>query len=245
MNSVILTRSEKENRRIAPVFEREGFRVVSAPTIELRSLDVDIASVRQVLERGAGVILASGFATARWLELRASLLADLPVECYLVVGRRSAALLKRGDRGTPIVAVADSAAELLQSAVAFPSRILYPGSRARREDLVLGLRLRGCQVVDHAMYEPAPPADGGRAFDDALRETDGACAIAFFSPSAVEGMRSLAITLPTGTVIGAIGATTAAALNRNGFYDIILPERPVPELLAQALARRLAECTSR
>lgn len=237
MRTVILTRTERENERIASIFEREGFRVVSAPTIELRPLDIDPVRWRRELEEGGGVILTSGAATERWLDLRETVLADLPVDCYLVVGRRSAEMLQRGDPGTPITAVADSAAELLESSETFPARILYPGSRARRDELVTGLRLRGSQVFDAVMYEPVLPADGGRAFDAAVRGAKEGCAVVFFSPSAVEGMRSLAITLPKGTIIGAIGATTAAALQRHGYGNVIVPERPDPELLAREIAR--------
>lgn len=238
IGTVILTRTEADNQRVAPLFERYGFTVVSGPTIELRPLAVDLTQGRRALEKGGGVVLTSGEATERWLDLRRDRLADLPVECYLVVGRRSAELLHAGDPETPIVAVADSSAELLQSLESFPVRLLYPGSRARRDEFVSGLRVRGSQVFDFPLYEPVLPADGGRSFSAALRAATLPLAVVFFSPSAVEGMQALAITLPTGAIVAAIGATTAAALNARGITHVVVPERPDPELLAQALMKR-------
>jgi len=239
IGTVILTRSDKENERVAPLFQREGFDVVSAPTIELRPLTVEVDRAERALEGGGGVVLTSAAATERWLDLRRGAYSALHVDCYIVVGERSSQMLRERDADVPIAVVADSSAELLRSEVQFPRRLLYPGSRARREDMVAGLRVRGSSVVELPLYEPVLPADGGRSFVSHLRSARPPLAVVFFSPSAVEGMHALAVILRPGTVIGAIGQTTASALRMRGYEDIVVPERPDADLLARALRQRM------
>lgn len=249
MALLVLTRTEADNGRITPLFERQGFAVRSAPMIELRPIPKDACGVRQVrrLAEGTPVVLTSAFATELWLDLRETDFADHPPRCYYVVGETSRALLAEGDPDVPIAAVANSAEDLLRCDFAGTSRVLYPCSNDRRDTLVEGLRQCGVEVIDMPLYYPARPADAAAALAAALAgETPDAehpLIVAFFSPSAVHNF----VTTPgvpaldaAGICAAAIGATTAEALRACGAAWVIVAEEPSAASLAGTLAAAFA-----
>ena len=92
-----------------------------------------------------------------------------------------------------------------------------------------GLRAAGAEVVAESVYETVPIAPASDTVDVAI----------FGSPSAVEGWcRSRSL---DGLVVGAIGATTAAALTHRGHPSDVVPERPSFENLVKALTQHLRE----
>jgi uroporphyrinogen-III synthase len=242
LSTIILTRSADDNRAIAPLFEARGFVVLSAPLIELRPLPKDMCGLRSVrrLAGGEEVLITSAYAADLWLDLRETDFQEHPPAGYYVVGEKSAALLRDGDPGTPILAVADSGDELLGhpslAADAGGRRLLYPCSTGRRDTLVDGLTARGFDVVELPLYAPARPADARDSLLAALASATSPLAIAFFSPSAVENFLSLGVPLPPDALIAAIGPTTADALAARGLHVSILPGTPRAEAMADALA---------
>ncbi len=246
MPSVILTRSADDNRAVAPLFEARGCAVYSAPMIELRPLPKDMCGLRSVrrLAGGERVLITSAYAAELWLDLRETDFHEHPPAGYLVVGETSAALLREGDPDVPIDAVAPSADDLLRhervAGRVMGGRILYPCSTERRDTLVDGLAGLGIDLVELPLYSPVRPADARPTLLAALADAGPQLGIAFFSPSAVTNFFTLGIQLPDRVVIGAIGATTAAALAGRGIANPVLPEHPGADALAGALARALA-----
>ncbi|KXK51748.1 MAG: uroporphyrinogen-III synthase [Chlorobi bacterium OLB7] len=172
MPSAILTRSHQENRRLAPVFRRRGFRVFSAPMIELLPIPPDASITQQWLAAGGSrVVLSSAAAAQQWL----AALPNLPIPPdsvrYWIVGQRSRDLVQTRFPNSPIEALANSGAELLRQippGLAAPA-ILYPCSSQRRDELVDGLRDRGARVMELPLYRPQLPANAARRLRTAIR----------------------------------------------------------------------------
>lgn len=236
--SIILTRSFEENRRIAPLFEAEGFRVHDLPMIELHPIPRDVCGLRSVgrIAGGEPVLLTSSYATDLWLDLRETDFRAMPPSAYYVVGERSAALLRDADPDIPIVAVADSGAKLLEICpFAGVTELLYPCSTERRDPLVEGLRARGVHVVDLPLYRPALPEGARQRLALVMAQAEPPAAIVFFSPSAVANFFSLRPQNPSDLIFAAVGPTTAEALREAGIASIAVPDRPSASALAALL----------
>lgn len=237
--SVILTRSEAENRRIAPCFEQLGMNVHSLPMILLRPLAADACGLRSVrrIAGGEPVLLTSAFATDLWLDLRETDFREHPPAGYYVVGRRSAKLLEESDPHVPIMAVADSGAELLQRDLSGVTELLYPCSTERRDELVDGLSDRGVNVVELPLYTPSIPPGAAARARQVLAEAERPSVIAFFSPSAVANFVSLRPPISPWHIFAAVGPTTADALRAAGLPPGYVSMVPSAEALAAELSR--------
>ena len=223
MPSIILTRTADDNRESAHHFESRGWRVFSAPMIELRAIPRDACGIRSVrrLAGGEPVLITSAHAAELWLDMRETEFADDAPEAYYVVGRRSAEILRQADPDIPIRVVARTGEELLATDFTGVARLLYPCSAERRDTLVEGLQARGIDLVDLPLYRPILPPDAAKRLDDALAEAASPVVIAFYSPSAVRNFHSLAPVLPEHVRHAAIGATTAATLREIGIEPLV------------------------
>lgn len=235
--AVILTRTEEENRRIAPLFASRGFVVHSLPMIELRPLAHDACGIRSIrrLAGGEPVLITSAYAADLWLDLRETDFREHTPRAYYVVGERSAQLLRESDPEVPIVAVADSGEDLLRGSFDGVREMLYPCSTERRDQIVDGLRDRGVDVVELPLYAPALPAGSRDHLGSLWGVLEHPAAILFFSPSAVTSFFSLRPRIPDDLIFAAVGGTTAEALRREGITSILVPERPSAESLAALL----------
>ncbi len=126
------------------------------------------------------------------------------------------------------------AAELLAGGVAAP--VLLPRALDGREELELALRGAGHRVDVVTAYETTPD---GPALKAALLKhaSEPYRAFGFASPS---GARALIDAFGgtgrlQGAIIGAIGATTAAALHELGFAEVVVPETASLDALVAAL----------
>lgn len=122
---------------------------------------------------------------------------------------------------------AEGLADLLEARVA-GTTVVFPHARAADPETVRRLRDAGAVVVAAAAYDTEPISPGDDPVD----------AVLFGSPSAVEGWtlsRSL-----EGLVVGAMGETTAAALEEAGHPAEVVPAHPGFHALVSALADRLA-----
>jgi uroporphyrinogen-III synthase len=109
--------------------------------------------------------------------------------------------------------------------------VAYPHADGTDPGVLAALQAGAGRVVALPIYRTAPIAPGGDPVD----------AAAFASPSAVLGWtmtRSLA-----GLVVGAIGPTTAAALEARHRSPDVVASPPSFESLARELARHLEEAT--
>lgn len=224
--TIILTRSDDDNARIARQLEGRGLDVRSAPMIELRPIEHSTEELdRYAAEvRESTVLLTSAHATRRWLELRRSAFADDAPANYLVVGSSSSKLLAEDDPTVPIIAVVDAAADIasvVTSVVSSAVRtVVYPCSRARRDEGIDLLHSRGVDVLELPLYEPVMPADAGPRLRAALADSVPPRAFVFYSPSAVANWFSLLSDIPPDSIFLAIGPTTAESLRANGVEEI-------------------------
>ena len=244
MPSAILTRSHQENRRLAPVFRRRGFRVFGAPMIELLPIPPDGSITQQWLAAGGSrVILTSAAAAQQWLAALPNLSISPDSVRYWIVGQRSRDLVQTRFPNSPIEVLANSGAELLRQippGLAGPA-ILYPCSSQRRDELVEGLRNRGARVMEFPLYRPQLPANAARRLRTAIRGAGFPLCFVFFSPSAVANFISLQPELPHGAIFAAVGSTTAQALRGNGVADVITPPKPNGALLADAILEAIEQ----
>ncbi len=235
MPTVILTREEEDNRRIAPLFEAEEIEALSLPMIRIQDLPFDpsplpdrISSVR--------VLLTSRKGTERWITLRRNVerIGRLEVRGYMCVGERSAMMIRQSEPEVPVIVTAESGAGIVEGdkEVEGDRVVVYPCSRVRREETVEGLKRKGFEIIELPLYEPVFPEesiDRMRALRDRI---DRGTIILFFSPSAVENFFSLLNRMPERSEqlpdlrFAALGHTTARTLQDHGITDIILPDHP-------------------
>src|SRR5437016_64519 len=155
MPTIILTRSAADNARVAQMFAAPGVRVVSVPMIELRTLPADECGLRAVcrVSNGLPVLITSSYAAELWLDLRETDFADAHPQAYFGVGKLSAELLRKSDPNVPVRVVATSGSELLRADLQGITKLLYPCSLRRRDELVNGLKNRGIGIIELPLYE--------------------------------------------------------------------------------------------
>lgn len=255
--AVLLTRSEEDNRRLAFELRHRGVESLSRPMIEIHSFPPDLSSLPR---RGShvSVLLTSRTATRAWLELRESSpgVGELVVDNYLVVGRRSAALLltNNPDASMPILAnsveeLLEDLAELKRQARIEVSRqstsLVYPCSRIRREEGVEGLGKMGYGVIELPVYEPRLPPRAMVDLPITLEALASDAILTFFSPSAVLNFfqiveqRNLDRARIDTCRFAAIGTTTAEALYERGVEEVLAPRRPELQLFVEMIVEEV------
>jgi uroporphyrinogen III methyltransferase/synthase len=117
------------------------------------------------------------------------------------------------------------------------ARILFPASDRAREETVRALEAAGARVTQVPAYRTLAREEAPAELHRLLGE--GVDAVTFTSPSAARalGAPPRSAGLPR---VAALGETTAAPLRAAGWPDIIVPERPGLDDLAEALARSFA-----
>src|SRR5690606_37405948 len=131
-------------RRLSLQFQQHGVETISLPMIEIRPVSPDTSPLPSSKTK-VTVLLTSRTATRAWLELRQEYprFREVEVANYLIVGRRSAAILLAEKPEASILALANSVEELLEDLTALsvqtgrlnswlkPAPLLYPCSRLR------------------------------------------------------------------------------------------------------------------
>lgn len=242
---VLLTRSAEDNRALALRLRQQGIEAVSLPMIEIRPVAPDL-SVLPPPDSRATVLLTSRTATRGWLALRERepRVRKIVVNNYLVVGRRSAAVLLADNPEVNILVLANSVEELLEDMIALdrqsgrlnawlkPTPLLYPCSRLRREEAVAGLTSLRYNVVELPIYEPYLPEPSRDELPMILDTLAPDATLTFFSPSGVDNFftalahHNLRPDRIATFRIAAIGSTTAEALYAKGVEEVSIPERP-------------------
>lgn len=116
--------------------------------------------------------------------------------------------------------------------------VLFPAADRARPETAKWLKEVGAQVTVVTAYRTVP-REGIEAELAATLDRGDLDAAVFASPSAVDVLAG-AVDVPSLRIrLGAIGRTTRARLEAVGAYDVIMPDTPTFEALAQALARAL------
>jgi uroporphyrinogen III methyltransferase/synthase len=252
---VVSTREEGGDDGFARVLQAAGVRVIAMPTIAVGPPE-DPEPLAEALEHLAAtrwVVFTSAHAVAAtcghpvwagaWGALRtrpriaavgpgtAARLSALGLPCDLVPdqpgGRELAAALVRCDASLS------------------GARVLWPRSNLARPDVYAVLTAAGAEVRDPEAYRTALVRPRGLAAFTAKLDAAGIDAVAFFSPSAAEG---LAAALPGGTLrrlagrthVASIGPSTSAAVDALGAPATIEADPRTAAGLATAIVRRVA-----
>ncbi len=204
---VAITVAAADSDRVTGLARRAGLDPVVTPCIEIEPC------------RAPGEISADD---ADWILVTSTRTVELlwpdvvPAVPFIAVGARTADAVRRR-KGSVAVEAAGSVAALtphLDTVVMPSAKVLFPRASGADPSTAARLRRRGVSVDDPVVYRVHPVAP----------PTDPVTAVAFGSPSAVEGWlsgRSLANVL-----VGAIGPTTAKAVERAGGTVHAQPPRP-------------------
>ncbi len=252
---VLNTRPRDQAAELSQALERRGFQVLEVPAVQVVPLeDLDLRPVLHRLCSGelAWTIVPSANAGRYLLDAleRAGGSADDLARTRILCGSATATTL--ADRGLRATTALDrfSAADALRALDREPLEgraILLPHARDGRDELAVGLRDHGADVVELVLYDTRPaPAETLRPAAAQLVEGQVA-AVAFTSPSAVcalvEALAVLGhgpVDLLSKTSIVVIGETTADAVRASGLPDPRVAARTSVESLADAVAEAVA-----
>ncbi len=224
---IILTRSEEDIKKDAPVFRKKGFEIVELPLIKTLPLDFEVP-----IESPDYIVFQSAKAVKFFLENR-----SLPAESTLVaVGRKTAKALRSKGYKADLISEESSAEGLIKLFKKLrKGSVLVPRSAIGRREFIDFLKTHGFEVypldvytITHVFYEP----------EDFKEKLSRGNIITFASPSAVDGFfanldrlrdRSILNTL----IVSAIGKTTKKALLSMGIKADVVASEPSIETLAE------------
>ena len=238
---VLITRSREGNTELAAKLAARGFVPVSVDTFELLPPET-WAGVDPCLKRLAGFDWVA-LTSAAGVEFFASRMRDLSLPLrsrgfplVAAVGEKTAAALK--EHGVDVDFLPSS---YLTKALCAE----LPTDRGKRvvvfradigdRGFVAGLRKRGFEVEDVAIYRTSPPRGGVKPLEQKFG------AILFASPSAVEGfLNRLGTARPGGrlaeTTVVCIGPVTAASARKAGFSRVIVAKTHTTEGMLECLS---------
>lgn len=225
MTRVAITTSRDGAGGVADEFAAHGLVPVILPCIAVTPGDPSATD-----------LLRSAAATADWLLITSARavgevwpdggLPEIPVAA---VGDHTARAVSAAG-GRVAVEGRAGAARLLERLGPLAGRtVVYPHASKADPEVIDRLQAAGAVVVSGVAYRVKPIRP----------EDDPVDAVAFGSPSAVDGWCS-ARTLE-GLLVGAIGPTTADALERRGYPVHAMPDRPGFGRLAAIMARHSRE----
>jgi uroporphyrinogen-III synthase len=248
--TVVVTRGAVGDDALAARLRALGAEVLEFPAIALAPAE-DLGPLDEAL-RALHRFAWAAFASANAVEqavarldalgLARGGLADLRLAC---VGPATGARLEALVRG-PDLMPAEATGAALAASMAPHVRgraVLVPRAAEGRPELCDGLRAAGAEVVAPIAYRTVTAAPGSLAPLAALLGKGRVDAVTFASPSAVRGVLAglggEAARL-AGTLLAAIGPTTAEALAAAGFTAGVVPAEHTAPALAEAVAGMLA-----
>lgn len=218
---VAITTGEDAAARVAEIVAREGMIPVVLPCIEVVPAP---SSTLDEIRRAAAAADLLVFTSARPVHLLWPR-GDMPAVPAACVGSATArAVLSAG--GTVAYEGVGGARELICGLRLDSLYVVFPHAAGTDPDLITRMDGSSGRLLAAPVYRVVPKAPPPDPVD----------AVLFGSPSAVEGWH-LSRDLE-GLEVVAIGATTAAAVERHGRRPDVVPERPDFRLAAKALRAR-------
>ena len=217
---VAITTTEDRFDGVASTFLVHGLEPVGLPCIRIRPAgDGVLRSVRDAIASVRHLMVSS----ARSVEALWSDCTNLDADFYVVGSATAEAVERHG--GTVRLEGAGGLTDLVDRLVPLGlRRLVFPHADGTDLDAIEPLAASGVEVLSTVVYHTELLHPAGDEVD----------AVAFASPSAVEGWLS---SRPLDdVVVAAIGPTTAAALVRRGVGVDVVPARPGHQDLAAALA---------
>ncbi|MGH8937133.1 MAG: uroporphyrinogen-III synthase [Acidimicrobiia bacterium] len=223
---VAVTTAADRAGALAAALTGEGLEPVELPCIRVEEASSAVLRrAREAAERADLLLLTS----MRSIEILWPEAGFPRTEVAAVGGGTAERARSRG--GRVVASGTGGAARLIGMLDLAGKTVAYPHADGTDRGVLTALQARAGRVVALPIYRTAPIGPAGDPVDGA----------AFASPSAVQGWtmtRSL-----TGLVVGAIGPTTAAALEARDRAPDVVAFPPSFESLARELARHLEEAT--
>lgn len=254
---VLVTRAVDQAAELSSALRSAGAEPVLVPLIALvppedpRALTALDAALDALAEYD-GIVFASSNGV-RFLSRRARARGRDALCAFhgqvFCVGQKTAEAALEAGLPVHVVATGRSDAEgllaqILQAAPAAGRRFLIPRSDIGRTLIADGLRSAGGLVDSVEAYRNVRPAVDVAALRQDL-EAGTLAALTFTSPSTVDHFVEL---LDGGSrravedcIVAAVGTTTAAALRRHGIEPDVIPKRPDPRQLVEALAAHVID----
>jgi uroporphyrinogen III methyltransferase/synthase len=256
---VLVTRAAQQSAELASALRTAGAEPVLVPMIALVAPDdparlADLDAALDELGDYDGLVFASSngvrFLAARAHE-RGGDLSGFRGQVFCVGQKTAEAALAAG-LPVHLVATGRSDAEgllgqILQATPAEGLRFLLPRADIGRRVIADGLRAAGGRVDSVEAYRNVRPPVDVRALGQDL-EAGTLGALTFTSPSTVEHFVDLLDQLGDGVrravadcIVAAVGTTTASVLRDHGIEPDVVPKRPEPRALVEALAAHVRE----
>lgn len=220
------------------LLRRKGIEPVVHPLIEIQMRPVrEIFDDADALDAPDALLFTSKNAVDAFLSCRAVRPDWLQAVPVYAVGQATAARLWQGSgiqAQTPSSHKQDGTgvAQLIAAQQDSGVRIWHFAARNPRPEAGIELRNAGFHYDAITVYTT-------RLKTPAEAPQENFSAVAFYSPSAVEAFITNKIELPDSCRLAAIGRTTEATLREHGYEQIITPEIPDTEALAETLLSRL------
>lgn len=222
MTRVAVTTAADRSERVAAAMRRHGLEPVVLPCIGvIPADDTVIGPLREEAIHADWILLTSARAVeVVWPR------GGMPTTPVAAVGHATAEAASEAGGSIALVG-GGGVFDLLPALGPGPGLVIAPHAAGTDPEVFMALSDAGWEILEGDVYETVPAAP-----DD-----DPVDAAAFASPSAVEGWCSARPL--DGIVVGAIGATTAAALSVRGRPPDVVADTPSHTRLAAALAAHL------
>jgi uroporphyrinogen-III synthase len=226
---IALTSTADRSAELASMVTRAGLVPVVLPCIEY--LPAEASVLERARHRAAIcdwlVVTSSRTVTTLWPE------GAMPDVAVGAVGSATAAAVRTAG-GDPAVVGEAGSADLFETMAPLISgrSVFFPHAGGADRSGIGILRAIGAVVETMAVYDVEPIAPVGDAVD----------AVVFGSPTAVAGWflsRRL-----DGLLVGAVGATTASALEELGVVPDVVPDQPSLDTLIALIAEKLGARSS-
>ena len=229
--TILLTRTEEENRTLADSFAARGARTISFPAIQIvdpLSWEACDRAISQIADY-AGIFLTSAHAARKFLgravAIRPDAAAAIQKMAIYAVGAKTADAVRAcgcSVAGIPATADAEHLGALLPPNDVAGRKFLFPRSDIARDVLPSSLRSLGAEVDEVIAYRNLSPSPGQQESVRALLQEGRIDLVTAFSPSAVRSLREILHPSTVATPLVAVGPTTAEAARAAGFTSVIV-----------------------
>lgn len=230
---VLLTKSKKDYVLLKNEYLKAGIDLISCESIELKPFTIDPCGTRSIrrIANNCPVLITSSFACELWLDLRETYFVNSRPKYYIVVGNKTAEMLKESDPEIPIETIVNSAKELKDYNFTNIEKILYPCSKSRRDEVFEIMLMKKISIIDFPIYSIEKPDNLSQKIENCVLENE-INFIVFYSPSAVINFfesisnHSLNQLKDNLTTYVAIGETTKNEINKYISSNVIVAENP-------------------
>ncbi len=236
--SVLLTRSEEDIKKDKPIFESRGLRVISLPLIAFEPVPFEVPS-----EKPDWIVFQSPRAVEFFLK-RSKIPDGVKIA---VVGEKTKKVAQDHRLKVDFVPSEMNAEGIAKELPVKEGQVIWiPRSSKGRVELIDILREKGAKVFPIDVYTTVNLIHPKK---EVLKKLRGADYVVFASPSAVKGLlvnlqKEEILSIFKEKTVVAVGKTTKAFLEKEGFKVHLVPQKPLMEEVAGKIHEHWQEnCT--